>query len=218
VEIYQLFPDLEPTVEDIGDSTSENISDIESDEFYNCSDTSPYTVNRIQHLPKRYQAAGVISHIPFSQRRAGYNHLQPFLNPRNYKLARFLTSSKVPKMRINEFFRDNVMPDARLSFRSRHTFYNQTRLIIDDPEWTTGLVQYPLHLQSEFRYRNIIECIQYLLRQRAFVKYMLWEPVRLFNEQKERIYSKMNTAIWWWDEQVLHPLIDLSLFFVLYVC
>jgi len=97
-------------------------------------------------------------------------------------------------MRINEFFRDNLIPDVGLSFRSGHTFYNQTRLMIDNPEWTTGLIQYPLRLQSEFRYRNIIECIEYLLCQRAFVKHMLWEPVRLFNKQKEGIYSEMNTV------------------------
>ena len=104
VEIYQVFADLPPTVEDIGDPTSENISDIESDNFHDRPDTRQYIVDYTQRLPKRYQAAGVISHIPFSQRRAGYNYLQPLLNPRDYKLARFLTLSKVPKMCINEFF------------------------------------------------------------------------------------------------------------------
>ena len=53
-EIYQLFLDLESTVKDIGNSTSENISDIESDEFHDRPDASPYTVDCTQHLPKRY--------------------------------------------------------------------------------------------------------------------------------------------------------------------
>jgi len=172
-EIYNLFPDMEPIVEYINDPTSENASDVESDKFHNRPDATPYTVDHTQHLPKRYQAARVISHIPFSQRHAGYNYLQLFHNPRDYKLARFLTLSKIPKMRINEFFQDNLMPDVRLSFKSGHTFYKQTTLMIDDPEWTTGMVQYPLRPQSEFRYCNIIECIQYLLWQRAFVKHML---------------------------------------------
>jgi len=72
----------------------------------------------------------------------------------------------------------------------------------DDPAWTAGSVQYALRLKSEFRYRNIIECIQYLLRQRAFVEHMLWKPVQLFNKDGERIYSEMNTGSWWWDQQV----------------
>jgi len=99
-------------------------------------------------------------------------------------------------MCINEFFQDNLMPDVGLSFKSGHTFYKQTTLMIDDLEWTTGMDQYPLRPQSEFKYHNIIECIQYRLQQRVFVKHMLWEPVRLFNEQKERIYLEMNTATW----------------------
>jgi len=187
---------MEPTGENVDDPTSENALDVESDEFHNHPDATPYTVDRTQHLPKRYYAARVISHIPFSQCHADYNHLQPFHNPQDYKLTRFLTLSKIPKMRINKFFQDNLMPDVGLSFKSGHTFYKQTTLMIDDLEWTTGMVQYPLRPQSEFRYRNIIECIQYLLRQRAFVKHMLWELVRLFNKQKERIYSDMNTVTW----------------------
>ena len=74
--------------------------------------------------------------------------------------------------------------------------------MIDDPEWKTGVVQYALRSKSEFRYRNILQYIQYLLRQRAFVKHILWESIKVFNKDKERIYSEMNTATWWWDQQV----------------
>ena len=44
-EIYNLFPDMELTVEDVDDPTSENVSDIESDEFHNHPDANPYTVD-----------------------------------------------------------------------------------------------------------------------------------------------------------------------------
>ena len=72
----------------------------------------------------------------------------------------------------------------------------------DDPAWIAGAVQYALRPKSEFRYRNIIECIQYLLRQQAFVDHMLWKPVQLFNTDEKRIYFEMNTGLWWWDQQV----------------
>jgi len=74
--------------------------------------------------------------------------------------------------------------------------------MIDDPPWHTGEVQYALRPKSEFRYRNLLECIQYLLWQRAFVCHMLWEPVKIFNKDNERIYAEMNAGTWWWYHQV----------------
>ena len=66
--------------------------------------------------------------------------------------------------------------------------------MIEDPPWHTGEVQYALRPKSEFRYRNLLHCIQYLLKQRAFVCNMLWEPVKIFNMDNERIYTEMNTG------------------------
>ncbi|KAF8433157.1 hypothetical protein BGX38DRAFT_1102135 [Terfezia claveryi] len=34
---------------------------------------------------------------------------------------------------------------------------------------------------------------------------MLWEPVKLFNSDNERIYSELNTGSWWWDQQKQVP-------------
>ncbi|KAF8441951.1 hypothetical protein BGX38DRAFT_1272391 [Terfezia claveryi] len=43
---------------------------------------------------------------------------------------------------------------------------------------------------------------RYQARQpRTFVTHVVWEPVKLFNANNERIYSEMNTASWWWDQQ-----------------
>jgi len=64
--------------------------------------------------------------------------------------------------------------------------------MIVDPLWHTGEVQYALRPKSEFRYRNLLECKQYLLQQQAFSCHILWEPVKIFNKDKERIYAKMN--------------------------
>ncbi|KAF8414987.1 hypothetical protein EV426DRAFT_511732, partial [Tirmania nivea] len=89
-----------------------------------------------------------------------------FLNPRDYKLARFFTLSKVPKTQINDFFRDNILstsagnpPMSRISYKSAYTFYKHIAQMVTDPAWTTGSVEYTLHPKGEFYYRNIIECI-----------------------------------------------------------
>ncbi|KAF8415845.1 hypothetical protein EV426DRAFT_541641, partial [Tirmania nivea] len=131
----------------------------------------------------------------------------PFLNPRDYKVARFFTLSKVPKTRIDDFFRDNILstsagdpPTSRISYKSAYTFYKQIAQIVTDPAWTTDSVEYTLRPKGEFYYRNIIEYIQYLLVQRAFVPHIVWEPVKVFNKDSERIYLELNTTSWWWDE------------------
>ena len=77
--------------------------------------------------------------------------------------------------------------------------------MVQDPPCLSGEVEFPLRPKSEFRYREILPCIQYLLRQRAFVKNMVWAPVKVFvNDERE--YSEMNTGTWWWDQQVCYSL------------
>lgn len=95
---------------------------------------------------------------------------------------------------------------SSVSFKSGHTLWKQTDKMVDNPGWETGSVQYALRLKSDFYYRNIIDCIKYLLRQRAYVTYVHWEPVKLFNSDNERIYYDMNTGSWWWDQQRLIPI------------
>jgi len=75
-------------------------------------------------------------------------------------------------------------------------------MMADDPAWTAGSIQYVLRPKSEFQYKNIIACIQYLLRQRAFVDYMLWKLVQLFDKDGESIYSEIHIGSWWWNQQV----------------
>ena len=67
--------------------------------------------------------------------------------------------------------------------------------------WAVKL-EFPLRPKSEFKCQDILQCIKYLLRQRAFVNYMLWAPVRSFNHKGEPLYSEMNTGSWWWAEQL----------------
>jgi hypothetical protein len=174
------------------------------------SDPTPYTPDVTKRFPARYQAGYPIRDSPFSKERSpNYNHLAPFQNARDYKLARFFTQSKVPKSKIDQFFNENLLslgsnipPTSNVSFRSGYTFYKQTNKMVADPEWQTGTVEYALRPKSEFKYRDIIECIRYLLSQRAFVNHMLWEPEKVYNADGDRIYSEMNTASWWWDQQV----------------
>ncbi|KAF8414714.1 hypothetical protein EV426DRAFT_579159 [Tirmania nivea] len=70
------------------------------------------------------------------------------------------------------------LPMSRISYKSAYTFYKQITQMVTDPAWTTGSMEYALCSKREFYYRDIIECIQYLLVQCAFVPHMVWEPVK----------------------------------------
>ena len=59
-------------------------------------------------------------------------------------------------------------------------------------------------LEKGFIYyvRDLQECIEYLLRQRAYAADLVYAPIREFGEKGQRIYTEMHTADWWWDVQV----------------
>jgi hypothetical protein len=181
----------------------------------NKSDANGVTFHLICRCSRRLKAGEIVREFLFSQQRSStFNHLYPFHTARDYKLARFFTVSKIPKKQIDRFFKDKVLspptgnsPTSDISFQSGHTFYRQTSKMVQDPEWHTGYVEFPLRPKSVFQYRDILDCIQYLLRQRAFVNNMLWAPVQAFNDEGERMYSEINTGSWWWEEQVFYPYI-----------
>ncbi len=188
--LFQTYPD-----DEITDETEEQETDAE-DSFTAPKSDAVHDV--IRRFPAEFKAGEPVREYPFSaQRSEQYNHLYPFLNARDYKLARFFTMSKVPKSRINIFFQDNIIspsnvenPTSEISFRSGYTFYKQTaKMVEEQPPWQSGYVEF----------RSILHCIQYLLRQRAYVEHMLWEPVQVINTNGDRIYSEINTADWWWQ-------------------
>ena len=104
-QICNAYPDFKPAPEI---SESEHDSDFEpfvettSLTSSNESNGSAYTPDAIRSPPKECKAGQPVRDFPFFQQQSkGYNHLHPFHNPRNYKLARFFILSKVPKGSID---------------------------------------------------------------------------------------------------------------------
>ena len=167
----------------------------------------------VQQFPSAYEAGEPVRESPFSNESfPHFNHLLPFLNARDLKLARFFTETKMSKTRINEFFHDEIIPTSkmdsptsRISFRSGHTMERQIKTMIQDTSWESGYVRFALRLKSEFKYRSVIQCIEYLLKQCALVNFMSWAPIKVFNSHNQCIYSEINTAEWWWEQQLTLP-------------
>jgi len=53
-----------------------------------------------------------------------------------------------------------------------------------------------------FFYRNVLDCLRYLLRQIACQDDLVYAPRREFDPNGERIYAEMHTADGWWDVEV----------------
>jgi len=53
-----------------------------------------------------------------------------------------------------------------------------------------------------FFYRNVLDCVSYLLRQIAYRDNFVYAPCSEYDINGHWIYAEMHTADWWWDLQV----------------
>jgi len=159
-------------------------------------------------LPPRYEAGKVVKVCVFQDVRSRqFNPLAPFESVYEYKLARFFHESKTSLKNIDSFFVNNLLPvdqpgTASVHFKSGYTWRNKMRELIDQPPWHRGTVDFHLQHGCAFYYRDV-ECTRrYLLRQRTFAKHLVYEPVREFDGEGNRVYTEMQTGDWWWQTQV----------------
>jgi len=61
-----------------------------------------------------------------------------------------------------------------------------------------------------FFYRNVLDCVRYLLRLIAYRDDLVYVPSREYDQSGQRIYAEMHMADWWWDV----PVLSCSLFYV----
>ena len=78
------------------------------------------------------------------------------------------------------------------------------RELNDQPQWRCGTVNFHLQQGCVFYYRDIKSTIRYVLRQRTFAEHMIYEPVREFDAEGNRVYTDMHTGDWWWQTQVCY--------------
>ena len=87
-----------------------------------------------------------------------------------FKLASWFIQSKVPKSRINEYFSSGLSGSALVGYSSMHTLENHLWSL--DPhssylQWFEGQVE-DSQRTLPFFYRNILDCVRYILRQIAY--------------------------------------------------
>lgn len=163
-----------------------------------------------EQFPDVFRAGKSLYPTPANPNRSSQiNHLYPFQTPFDYKLARFFNGSRIPMSKIDEFFKDGLVSVLKstksVSFKSAYTLNNKLDAMTDDPPWKHGTANYSLQPNTPYYYRNILDCIRYLIRQKSYASYMVYAPVYEYDEAGHRTYSEMNTATWWADKQKTLP-------------
>lgn len=129
---------------------------------------------------------------------------RPFQTLDDFKLAKWFIMSKVPRSRIDEYFAVGLSKSSSPCFGSAYKLDQYIEAL--DPyqhllAWNEGTFNQDEHA-STFYYRDIVDCVEYLVAQPAYREDIVYAPVREYDESGGRLYSEMHTADWWWETQV----------------
>jgi len=128
----------------------------------------------------------------------------PFSSAHGFKLTSWFIEGKVPKSRIKEYFSSGLCNASSAGYSSMHTLENHLQAL-DAPsaylQWNEGQVDDGKRTLPFF-YRNVLDCLSYLLHQIAYRDDFVYAPRREYDTNGQRIYADMHTADWWWDLQV----------------
>ena len=106
--------------------------------------------------------------------------------------------SKVPKSRINDYFTNRLRDSALVGYSSIHTLKNHLwRLDLYGQylQWFEGKVK-DNQRTLPFFYRNILDCVRYLLHQIAYRDDFVYAPRREYDQDGQRVFAEMHTADW----------------------
>jgi len=127
-----------------------------------------------------------------------------FPSGQGFRLNSWLLQSKVPKSRIKEYFESGLGNSESVGYGSMHTLEKHLReldLYSRYLQWFEGQGEDGKRTLSFF-YRNVLDCVRYLLHQIAYQDDFVYAPRREYKHTGQRVYVEMHTAHWWWDIQV----------------
>jgi len=132
------------------------------------------------------------------------DHWSPFSSEEDFNLASVFVRSKVAKSQIDAYFAQGLGGTYSRSFRSTYTL-RQPHDVLDHFReylvWAEASIDHGRHATT-FYYRNISDCVRYLIRQVAYSSDIVYGPIGEYDSRGERLYSGMHTPVWGWDLQV----------------
>jgi len=136
------------------------------------------------------------------------DHWNPFSSEANINLASWFFRNKVGKLQIDAYFAEGLGGTVSRSFGATYTKRHHLHALdpfCDYLLWTEPEINDGRHVTA-FYYRNIIDCLCYLICQVVYRSDIVYEPIRENNSSGERLYSEMHMADWWWETQVWNML------------
>jgi len=128
----------------------------------------------------------------------------PFSSADGFKLGCWFIEGKVPKSQINEYFMSGLGNASSAGYSSMHTLENRLQ----------GLDPHSAYLQGNerqvddgkqtlpFVYRNVLDCVRYLLCQIAYSDNFVDAPRSKCVTNGQWTDTDMHTADWGWNLQV----------------
>lgn len=111
---------------------------------------------------------------------------------------------------IDKFLKNpNLKPlSNQLSFTTADSLFgtlSQLPVGIREDSWKTRDVLIQVDgaepLKFPFYYRDIVDCISFLMGHRPFKDNMVYSPVREYGEGGQRLFDEFHSGEWWWETQ-----------------
>jgi len=160
---------------------------------------------------EHYAGAGeAIGHVDsFDQENGNLcrDRWAPFSSVQGFPLEPWFIKRKVPKSRMNEYFSSGLSSSVLVGYSSRHTLENHLVLL---DRHSSYLQWFEVQVEDSkrtlpFLYRNVQDCMRYLLGQIAYQDELVYTPPCQFDSNGEWIYAEIHTGDRWWDVQVQCP-------------
>jgi len=161
-------------------------------------DSTSSLTPRQDEYPHSGEAIGDINRVEQENSNLCNDLWAQFSCGQGFKLGSWFIQSKVPKSRINEYFSSRLGSSALVGYSSMHTLENHLRLL--DPH-SSYLQAFEGQVEDSKRsllvfYRNVLDCVRYLLRQIAYQDDLVYTRRLEFKPTGERIYAEMHTVDW----------------------
>jgi len=124
------------------------------------------------------------------------NRRVPLASAQGFQLASWFIESKVSKTRINDDLSNGIGKSTSVGYSSMHTLENLLRHL--DPyspylQWLEGHVA-DGQRTLPFFYRNVLDCVRYLLRQIVYPDDLVYAPHCEYDQSGQKVYAEMHTA------------------------
>ena len=142
------------------------------------------------------EAIGDVKYYMEESRDWCKNPWAPFASAQGFKPASWFIESKLSKTWINDYFSNTIGNSTSVDYSSMHTLENLLQHL--DPyspcvPWLEGHVEEGQRTLPFF-YRNVLDCVRYLLRQIAYREHLVYAPRCEYDQSGQRIYAEMHTA------------------------